>query len=103
MRISDWSSDVCSSDLIARTIMRQHRHREIKRAEHPLLPLANRQSADGIAIETDVDQPVGRDPAQVLEHRSLLDAEQRGPFGMRAAFIKALARPPRPAHRSLHR
>src|SRR3546814_15639461 len=59
--------------------------------------------ADRIAIEADVDQTLSRCPAQILVHRTLLDAEQGRDGGMLRAGVESLARTPGPAHRTLHR
>src|SRR3546814_20237030 len=94
MRISDWSSDVCSSDLphqIARPVGGQLRRCEIEDAEHRLLPLADREAADRIAVEADGGQRRGRTRAQPFVERTLLDAEQRRARRMRPVRIEALA------------
>src|SRR3546814_16795043 len=59
--------------------------------------------ADRIAIEADVDQTLSRCPAQILVHRTLLDAEQGRDGGMLRAGVESLARTLGPAHRTLHR
>src|SRR3546814_10347893 len=64
---------------------------------------AHCKPAHCIAVEADVDQLVGRDAPQILEHGALLDSEQRRAIGMGLAAVKALARAARPAHRPLHR
>src|SRR3546814_16888504 len=64
---------------------------------------AHCKPAHCIAVEADVDQLVGRDAPQILEHGALLDSEQRRAIGMGLAAVKALARAARPAPRPLHR
>src|SRR3546814_15150297 len=59
--------------------------------------------ADRIAIEADVDQTLSRCPAQILVHRTLLDAEQGRDGGMLRAGVESLARTLGPAHRTPHR
>ena len=76
---------------VARLVGGQHVDREVEAAEHRLLPLADRQPADRIAVEADVDQRVGRCAAQPLVERALLDAEHRGSLGMLAAAVEFLA------------
>src|SRR3546814_8645040 len=66
MRISDWSSDVCSSDLLARGPHQQ---------AHPRAVLAGAQGAVR-------DPPGGTVPGQVRRRRQLHDA-QRGWFAPR--------------------
>ena len=51
--------------------------RIIEHAEHRRLPLADRQPADRIAVESDVGQRRRRSGAQFFVERALLDAEQR--------------------------
>src|SRR3546814_14496757 len=50
MRISDWSSDVCSSDLQQRHHRRRDRHRRA-----PVLPQGHREHADHQRLDTDLD------------------------------------------------
>src|SRR3546814_12182080 len=78
MRISDWSSDVCSSDL---------------------LPLADREAADGVALEADPGKRSGGFGAQLGIDASLHDAEQ----AVALARHEGLAAAARPAHREPHR
>src|SRR3546814_20314792 len=59
--------------------------------------------ADRIAIEADVDQTLSRCPAQILVHRTLLDAEPGRDGGMLRAGVESLARTLGPTHRQLHR
>ena len=44
---------------IARPVLRQLAGGEIEGGEHRLLPLANGQTADGIAVEADIGQRLG--------------------------------------------
>src|SRR3546814_8151698 len=46
MRISDWSSDVCSSDLGERDSQKRHRERERERARTAAISLASEQHAE---------------------------------------------------------
>src|SRR3546814_13808153 len=50
MRISDWSSDVCSSDLPAHTVIDQKRERELWSNGGGLPAFANHASAIGIGV-----------------------------------------------------
>ena len=59
---------------------------------------AHRQPADGIAVETDLEQALGRFAAQAGIHAALDDAEQ----GRRVVAMGRL-RAPRPAQRQRHR
>ena len=77
--------------------------RIIKATEHRILAFADRKAAHGIAIEPDVDQRVGRPLAQFFIKRTLLDAEQGGPFGVLSACVKSIAGSLGPTHRQLHR
>src|SRR3546814_5052259 len=89
MRISDWSSDVCSSDLladahqVARPLARQRRHRHVEHLEHRLLALADGEPADCVAIEADVGQRLRRTPSELRIDAALHDAEEAiaRPFG----------------------
>src|SRR3546814_19128457 len=71
MRISDWSSDVCSSDLLDRQIAHHHFHAALARAitgemrERQLL-------MDG----TDVDDAAGSAGVAQVPHKSLRDEER---------------------------
>ena len=62
------------------------------------LGLAHGQSADGVAVEADVDQAGRRARAQILVHPALHDPEQ-GRVVALVRFLRAL----RPAQRQLHR
>jgi hypothetical protein len=62
------------------------------------MPLANRQPADGVAVKADLLQPLGRLGAEVLEGRTLLDAEQR----LALAHAERGLGPRAPADRTLH-
>src|SRR3546814_16722257 len=81
MRISDWSSDVCSSDLDQAVALR--RQREAGRAEFPVEPVENRRGIGGAVeinrhraalIALGVDRHVG-DLRSGIEMRS---EERRG-------------------------
>src|SRR5690606_20909233 len=55
---------------------------------------ADREAADGVAVEADLDQPLGAFAAQRLVDRALLDAEQRLALARAEGGLAAL-RPPR--------
>src|SRR3546814_669452 len=76
---------------IARPVGGQLRRCEIEDAEHRLLPLADREAADRIAVEADGGQRRGRTRAQPFVERTLLDAEQRRARRMRLVRIEARA------------
>src|SRR3546814_14653594 len=69
MRISDWSSDVCSSDLITTVLARRHeiswlyRHRlkEVKGIKIPEEPSQSSVSHAYFPILVEPDYPLGRD------------------------------------------
>src|SRR3546814_17393044 len=69
MRISDWSSDVCSSDLIARTYIRVL-------ASARRVELADRQKDNAATIASAVDARVdaGKDAAVQTQRADLLRA-----------------------------
>ena len=69
-------------------------------ALHVLLRLADRQPADGVAIEADRGQRGQRFVAQVFVHAALDDAEQ-GIAVLQPVVL--VARPLRPAHAQAHR
>src|SRR3546814_10850676 len=52
MRISDWSSDVCSSDLRPCTVGKQHRQREAERRH----PVTERRQDHGVEDQNEIDQ-----------------------------------------------
>ena len=84
---------------IARFIVRQGRRCDVQRLEHRLLAFADRQPADGIALETDAGQRQRRFGAQIRKHTALNDAELAvagtSPEGRAAALG--------PAHGQAHR
>src|SRR3546814_7502391 len=65
MRISDWSSDVCSSDLRARRVGRQRRLASARKAEEDR----------GVALGTDVRRAVHRHHA--LYREQIVRSEER--------------------------
>ena len=91
------------SHQIARLVRGQLPRREVEAGEHRLLPLPDRESADGIAIEADLDQRRGGLLAEARVQRALLDPEDRGSSGMLAAAIERVARSLGPADRAVHR
>ena len=62
------------------------------------MTLADGEAADGVTVEADLGQALGRFPAQVLEGRALLDAEQ----GLGRALPEGGLAARRPAGRQLH-
>src|SRR3546814_19069185 len=76
MRISDWSSDVCSSDLIERPIIRRG-----GRKHEPLLELDRKL---GLVVDDD----------RVEDFRAHRHLESRGSFG--AGLLLAILADPRP-------
>ena len=84
---------------IARPVRRQGRHGRVEHREHRRLPLADRQPADRIAVEADLDQPCRRSLAQIGINAALHDAEDAVPGRSANARLRALG----PAHRQVHR
>ena len=85
---------------IARLPRRQVRRSVRQDARHVFLRFANREAADGHAVETDLVQPGQRLVTQVFVHAALNDAEQR------IAVLKSVVLVTRalcPAHRQTHR
>ena len=80
---------------VARPLFGQPRAGE--NAPAVLLRFADREAADGVAVEADVDQALDRRRAQLRMDAALDDAEQR----VRA--IPCAFRPCGPAHRQFHR
>src|SRR3546814_15587585 len=83
MRISDWSSDVCSSDLLL--IEREERHRIDNFDLDPLFGQCRRCAHCMTPHQTDRDH---RDIATLALHRSLperIDMIAIGPFSLLAA------------------
>ena len=62
---------------ITRTIDRQQRHGFLERAVALGLGFADGETADGVTVETDLDQPFGGYFAQLWKCSALHDAEQR--------------------------
>src|SRR5512139_1458494 len=77
--------------------------REVEDAEHGLLPLADRQAADRVAVEIDVDQRIRRGFAKSLIQCALLNSKLRCSRRMLATAKKGVPRPLCPAHGALHR
>ncbi len=75
---------------------------EVKCGEHRFLAFADRQSAYGIAVETDIGELVRAYTAQFLVQRALLDTEQCGSLRVFAARIEPIAAAPGPAHAHFH-
>src|SRR3546814_16889119 len=78
MRISDWSSDVCSSDLIVITLdraMRPARTEAVERGEQRLLrPRLSRRSGD--ADDPAMAARTRRDTERVQRRRAVGDADR---------------------------
>ena len=85
---------------VARLVGWQARRDVGEDAHHVLFRLADRQAADGHAVEADVVQSGQRLVAQVFVHASLDDAEQRVGIFQLVVFV---ARTLRPAHAHAHR
>jgi hypothetical protein len=83
---------------VARPVGGQHGGGVVEHLAHRLMPLAHRKPAHGIAVETSLDQAIGRLPAEVLERRALLDAEQ----GLAFALAEGRLGPRAPAGRQFH-
>ena len=61
---------------IARPLGGQQSRGVVEYLAHRLMALADRQAADGVAVEPGLHQPLGGFPAKRLDGRPLLDAEQ---------------------------
>ena len=83
---------------ITRLILRQLRCGMFENALHVLLGFAHRQPADGIAVETDIDQLRQRFVTQIFIHAALHDTEQ----GVGIALVRGTGTR-RPAQRQAHR
>ena len=83
---------------VARAVARQGFRRQRRRLDHRLRPLADREAADGVAVEPDIDERGRGIAAQTREYGPLDDAEQ--PIAGAALERRPGAR--RPAHRTLH-
>jgi hypothetical protein len=77
----------------------QHVGGVVEHLDHGLVPFADGQAAQRIAVEAYLGQPLGRFPAQVREGRALLDAEQ----GLCVAGPEGGPAPRRPPGRQFHR
>ena len=81
---------------VAGLVGRQEGHRVLDGAEHLLLGLADRDAADGVAVEVEVDQFAGRLLAEVGPDRALDDAEMvlpaRRPSGVGCRSTQSLQR-----------
>lgn len=85
---------------VARLVGRQLRRRMGKNARHVFLGLADREAADGHAVETDVAQAGHRFVAEIFMHAALDDAEQGVAVFQLVVFV---TRAPGPAHAHPHR
>ena len=79
-------------------IFRQAARGRLDDAEHLRPPLPHRQSADGVTVESDVEEGGDGLAAQVLEHAALRDPEQ--PVSFPRPEVRPRTR--RPAHGTLH-
>src|SRR3546814_2208850 len=78
MRISDWSSDVCSSDLTMRTVADRNTVGRAHTAETPALHRTGKALTLGHALDVDDlagDEMVGRQFGADVERRVVGDAE----------------------------
>src|SRR3546814_4842680 len=76
MRISDWSSDVCSSDLVLAQHNGQLRHRDELQRVHEIDDLARRPLALRLQADDEarvVDQKDDRDVVGIAEHEEADD------------------------------
>src|SRR5574343_272230 len=85
---------------VARLVGRHAGRDVVEDARHVLLRFADRQAANGHAVETDVVEASQRFVAQVFIHAALDDAEQRVAVFQLVVFV---ARALRPAHAQAHR
>ena len=85
---------------VTRLVRRQLGGSMCEDAHHVFLRLADRQAANGHAVETDLVQSGQRLVAQVFVHAALDDAEQRVAVFQLVVFVPRAARP---AHRQAHR
>src|SRR5690606_37017443 len=83
---------------VARAVFGQLRHGVFEHGVALGLGLADGQAADGVAVEADRLEPLGRTRAQVAVDAALDDAEQGGVVAL-VGLVRAL----RPAQRQLHR
>ena len=84
---------------IARLVGGQRGGGVVERGVHRLLPLAHRETADGVSFEADFGQGVDGLQALIAEHAALHDAE----LAIALTRHKGSARAGGPAHRKLHR
>ena len=66
---------------VARAVGRQLRHHRLEHVEHHRLRLADREPADGVAVEADAGERAGARGAQAAVVAALHDAEQRPAAG----------------------
>ena len=78
--------------------MRDH---DIDHVEHRRLRLADRQSADRVAVKVHLDEPLGAEHAQILFRPALDDAEYRPARLMAEGALRPLGPSEREAHRAL--
>jgi len=83
---------------VARPVGGQQGRGVVEHLAHRLMPLPDRQAAEGVAVEAGLDQPVGGFAAQGLERRALLDPEQ----GLGLSLAEGGLGPRAPAGRQLH-
>jgi hypothetical protein len=84
---------------VARPVLGQRPGGDVEGGEHPLLPLAHRQPADGVALEADVGEGGGGFGTEVGVDAALDDAE----LAIALPVDEGVARPLRPGHRQPHR
>ncbi|MNV27676.1 hypothetical protein D3C71_1188320 [compost metagenome] len=85
---------------VARAVGGQDRVHVVEHGVALMLGLTHRQAADGIAVEADLLQALGRAAAQVGMHAALDDAEQRRVVAQRVMRVAAALGP---AQAQLHR
>src|SRR3546814_5650940 len=90
MRISDWSSDVCSSDLAARNAAQLHIGEAVGAIGLDLLHRARGQEAGGAADERNL-AAIG-EPGADADHILLGDADVDQPLGKAVAELAELGR-----------
>ena len=79
---------------ITRFVLRQHSGRIVQNLKHGFLPLADGQTADGIAVKADILQLFGRPTAQIFIIAALLNAEDTVTVAVNKGFAAAFG----PAH-----
>ena len=82
---------------VTRLALGHVRLQAVEHGQHRVLGLTDRQTADGVTIETDIHQPLQRLTAQIVIHTALHDAEQR-----RGVVPMRVPAAPRPAQGQLH-